>query len=438
MKIKKEIKVGLLIVIASGLLFWGLNFLKGNNPFNPKISYFALYSNVEGLNVSSKVTLNGYKIGKVENISFTPGNYGNVLVEFSLDQDIKIPDSTVAQIYSLDLMGTKAIQLDFSDYSTFYNIGDTLFSETEQDLKEQVSAQMLPLKLKAEDLMVSIEDAMKVVREIFSVTNKAHIDKSLASLDKTFSTLRHTSSELDSLLTNNRSRLGAIFANVESITSNLKNNNEQINLILKNLSDVSDSLAKSELLSTINNANKAMESVYNIMSKIERGEGTVGMLINNDSLYNNLNKSSEDLDKLLIDLRENPKRYLHYSLFDFGKTIVVDESGYDPKKEKKEKKKKKKKKNKNDDSSYNDVNYKIQIKSSLKPINLKSKEFEGLKNISEWFTSERYKYTIGVAYTMKEAKKLQDDIRAVFPDAFVVAFDGDEQINVADAKKVLD
>ena len=308
MKIKKEIKVGLLIIIASGLLFWGLNFLKGNNPFNPKLSYFALYSNVEGLNISSKVTLNGYKIGKVEKISFTPGNYGNVLVEFSLGQDIKIPDSTVAQIYSLDLMGTKAIQLDFSNHTTFYSVGDTLFSETEQDLKEQVSAQMLPLKLKAEDLMVSIEDAMKVVREIFSVTNKAHIDKSLASLDKTFTTLRHTSTELDSLLSNNRGRLGAIFANVESITSNLKNNNEQINLILKNLSDVSDSLAKSKLLSTINNANKAMESVYNIMAKIERGEGTMGMLINNDSLYNNLNKSSEDLDKLLIDLRENPKR----------------------------------------------------------------------------------------------------------------------------------
>ncbi len=434
MKIKKEIKVGLLIVIASGLLFWGLNFLKGNNPFNPKINYFALYSNVEGLNISSKVTLNGYKIGKVENISFTPGNYGNVLVEFSLDQNIKIPDSTVAQIYSLDLMGTKAIQLNFSNDSIFYSVGDTLLSETEQDLKEQVSAQMLPLKLKAEDLMVSIEDAMKVVREIFSATNKAHIDKSLASLDRTFTTLRHTSSELDSLLSNNRGRLGAIFTNIESITSNLKNNNEQINLILKNLSSVSDSLAKSKLLSTINNANKAMESVYNIMAKIERGEGTMGMLINNDSLYNNLNKSSQDLDKLLIDLRENPKRYLHYSLFDFGKTVVVDESGYNPKKEKKKKKKKKN----SDDSSYNNVNYKIQIKSSIKPINIKSQEFEGLKNISEWFTSERYKYTVGTAYTMKEAKKLQDSIRAIFPDAFVVAFANDKQITVSEAKKVLE
>jgi phospholipid/cholesterol/gamma-HCH transport system substrate-binding protein len=433
LKIKKEIKVGLLIVVASGLLFWGLNFLKGNNPFNPKINYFALYSNVEGLNVSSKVTLNGYKIGKVERISFTPGNYGKVLVEFSLEQDIKIPDSTVAQIYSLDLMGTKAIQLNFTNDSVFHSIGDTLCSETEQDLKEQVSAQMLPLKLKAEDLMVSIEDAMKVVREIFSATNKAHIDKSLASLDRTFTTLRHTSTELDSLLTNNRGRLGTIFANVESITANLKNNNEQINLILKNLSNVSDSLAKSELLSTINNANKAMESVYNIMAKIERGEGTIGMLINNDSLYNNLNKSSEDLDKLLIDLRENPKRYLHYSLFDFGKTIVVDESGYDPK----EAKKKKKKKKNNDDSSYNNVNYKIQIKSSLKPINLDSKEFEGLKNVSEWYSAQRYKYTVGTAYTMKDAKKLQDEIRKIFPDAFVVAFKGDEQIAVTEAKKVL-
>ena len=178
-----------------------------------------------------------------------------------------------------------------------------------------------------------------------------------------------------------------------------------------------------------------MESVYNIMDKIERGEGTMGMLINNDSLYNNLNKSSVDLDKLLVDLRENPKRYLHYSLFDFGKTVVVDESGYDPKKDKKDKNKKKKN---NDDSSFNDVNYKIQIKSSLKQIDIKSKEFNGLENISEWYASNRYKYTVGIAYTMKEAKKLQDNIRNIFPDAFVVAFDGDKQIEVAQAKKVLD
>ena len=435
MKIKKEIKVGLLIVIASGLLFWGLNFLKGNNPFSPKINYYALYSNVEGLNISSKVTLNGYKIGKVENISFSPESYGKVLVEISLTQDIKIPDSTVAQIYSLDLMGTKAIQLNFSNHDTYYSVGDTLYSETEQDLKEQVSAQMLPLKLKAEDLMLSIEDAMKVVREIFNKTNINSIENSLYNLNRTFKTLNHTSSELDSLLSNNRERLASIFTNVESITANLKNNNDQITLILSNLSDVSDSLAKSKLLSTINNANKAMESVYNIMAKIERGEGTMGMLINNDSLYNNLNKSSQDLDKLLVDLRENPKRYLHYSLFDFGKTIVVDESGYDPKKEKKKKKKKKKN---NDDSSYNNVNYKIQIKSSLNKIKLNSKEFDGLQNISEWYVSERYKYTVGVAYTMSEAKKLQDSIREIFPDAFVVAFDGDKQIAVSDAKKVLE
>lgn len=435
MKIKKEIKIGVLIVIATGLLFWGLNYLKGNNPFVKERFFYALYDNVEGLNSSSKVTINGLKVGKVNTISINAIDSGLVIVKFSLDQEIQIPDLSIAEIYSLDLMGNKGIQLKFINSNTFYNIGDTVLSATEQDLKDQVSAQMLPLKLKAEDLMVSIEDAVKVVKDLFNKTNTDNIQGTLRNLNKTFKTLEHTSTELDSLLTNNRGRIDSIFINVNSITANLRNNNEQISFILKNLASVSDSLAKSKLLSTINNANRTLESVYNIMSKIERGEGTMGLLINNDSLYNNLNKSSQDLDKLLVDLRENPKRYLHYSLFDFGKTVVVDESGYDPKKEKK--KKRKKKKDNNDDSSYNDVNYKIQIKSSLKSININSSEFKGLSNISEWHNSERYKYTVGIAFTMKEAKQLQNKVREVFPDAFVVAYNGKDQIDVKEAKKVL-
>jgi phospholipid/cholesterol/gamma-HCH transport system substrate-binding protein len=435
LKIKKEIKIGVLIVIATGLLFWGLNYLKGNNPFVKERFFYALYDNVEGLNSSSKVTINGLKVGKVNTISINAIDSGLVIVKFSLDQEIQIPDLSIAEIYSLDLMGNKGIQLKFINSNTFYNIGDTVLSATEQDLKDQVSAQMLPLKLKAEDLMVSIEDAVKVVKDLFNKTNTDNIQGTLRNLNKTFKTLEHTSTELDSLLTNNRGRIDSIFINVNSITANLRNNNEQISFILKNLASVSDSLAKSKLLSTINNANRTLESVYNIMSKIERGEGTMGLLINNDSLYNNLNKSSQDLDKLLVDLRENPKRYLHYSLFDFGKTVVVDESGYDPKKEKK--KKRKKKKDNNDDSSYNDVNYKIQIKSSLKSININSSEFKGLSNISEWHNSERYKYTVGIAFTMKEAKQLQNKVREVFPDAFVVAYNGKDQIDVKEAKKVL-
>lgn len=432
MKIRKEIKIGFLIVVASALLFWGLNFLKGDNIFGVNRTFFALYDNVEGLNVSSAVTINGLKVGKVKSIKFDPENIGKITVEFSLEKDILIPDSSIAEIYSLDLMGTKGIQIKFINSKTYYSIGATIKSSAEQGLKEQVSKQVLPLKIKAEELMGSMDSVLTIVQYIFNKTNRSNIDKSFASIQEIFKNLKNTSITLDTLMKSEKNRLHNILANVESITLNLKTNNEQITNVLNNFSNISDSLAKSKILSTINNANNAIETVNHILQKIQRGEGTMGMLINNDSLYNNLNKSTADLDKLLIDLRENPKRYLHYSLFDFGKTIIVDESGLQKEKEKAAKKNKK-----NNDSSYNGVNYKIQIKSSTEPIDNNSKEFKGLKNIVEYYNSERYKYSVGVALSMKEAQKLQDSLRVLFPDAFVVAFNGDKQISISEAKNIL-
>ncbi len=426
MKGKKEILVGLLFVVAAVLLYWGVNFLKGKNFFQKENYYYAIYNNVEGLTPSSKVTINGLTVGKVQEVAFSDIYSGKIIVKFNVQENIKIPDSTIAEIYSLDLMGSKGLQLKFSKSKKYLNVGDTLLSATEKDLKAQVSAQVLPLKLKAEELMGSMDSVLTVVKYIFNKTNRQNIDKSFAAIKETFRNLQNTSVTLDTLMTNERVRLHNIFVNMESITLNLKNNNEQITTILTNFSNVSDSLAKSNILTTINNANNAILAVNGILDKINRGEGTMGMLINNDSLYNNLNKSSKDLDKLLIDLRENPKRYLHYSLFDFGKTTIVTNEDLN-------KKKKKKKKKKNGETSM--INYSIQIKSSLKQIKQYNKEFKGLTGIKEHYVDGRYKYTIGECYSMHDAILVQDSIRKYFPDAFVVAFSGDKQIDIRTAKK---
>lgn len=335
MKASRIILIGLVIIIAITSLVLGLNYLKGQNYFQEENNYFIEYESIQELKVSNPVLVNGYKVGQIRDIQLLLHREKQILVEINIDNNIKLNDSTIAMIYSLDLMGSKGIDLIIGNGSNPKSPGDTLIAAIEEDLKDQVSAQMLPLKLKAEDLMVSIEDAMKVVTDIFNTTNTKNIEGTLKHLNQTFKTLEHTSSELDSLLTNGRGKLEGIFANVESITKNLENNNEQIEFILKNLSMVSDSLAKSELLSTINNANRTLAQTDSIMQKINNGEGTIGQLINNDTLYNNLEDASKSLDRLLIDIRENPKRYIHYSLFDFGKTIVVDEEGL--KKQKKNK-----------------------------------------------------------------------------------------------------
>jgi phospholipid/cholesterol/gamma-HCH transport system substrate-binding protein len=311
-------------------------------------------------------------------------------------------------------MGSKGINLKIGNSNNMLSNGDTIISKIEKDLKEQVSAQMLPLKIKAEDLMVSIEDAIKVVRNIFNKTNTDNIENTLRNLNKTFTTLKHTSTELDSILTNSRGKLDRIFSNVSSITTNLRNNNEQITFILKNLATVSDSLAKSKLLSTINNANRTLAQTDSIMRKINSGEGTIGQLVNNDTLYQNLETASRNLDLLLIDIRENPKRYIHYSLFDFGKTIVVNN---------KDDLKKKKGKQKNKDLSYS-----IQIKSATKRIPFNSKELKNVKNISEHYIDGYYKYSIGNSSNYTEMKALRNEILKLFPDAFITKYTNDSII----------
>ncbi len=417
MKSSRYVLIGIVIVGAIVSLIFGLNYLKGNNYFQVENNYFVKYENVQGLMVSNPVLISGFKVGQIKSIDLVIDEEQTILVELTIDHNILLNDSTIAMISSLDLMGSKGIVLSLGNGKNQLSAGDTLISEVEKDLKEQVSAQMLPLKLKAEDLMVSIEDAMKVVKDIFNNQNKHNIDGALFNLNRTLGTLSHTSIQLDSILTNNRAKLNHIFSNIESISGNLKNNNQQIELIIKNLALVSDSLAKSKLLSTINNANSALSEANQILTKINKGEGSMGQLINNDTLYKHLENSAKDLDRLLIDIRENPKRYIHYSLFDFGKTIVVDEEGL-----KKEKAKKTKKENK-------DLSYRLQIKSSKNRIAPNSEEFKHVQNVEEHWIAGQYKYTLGYSPNLEPINQLKQLYIDQFPDAFAVKYTEDSLVS---------
>lgn len=427
MKTSRIILIGIIIVIAITSLVLGLNYLKGNNFFVEENNYFVKYNNISGLSVSNPVLINGFRVGQVKDIQLLLESDKQILVELNINNDIILNDSSVAMIYSLDLMGSKGVNLSIGNGITVLSTCDTLKSDIEEDLKQQVSAQMLPLKLKAEDLMSSIEDAMKVVKNLFNKTNTENIEGTLKNLNKTFKTLEHTSSELDQLLTQSSDTLQNIFANVENITANLSNNSEQINYILNNIALVSDSLAKSELLSTINNANKTLAQTDLIMRKITNGEGTIGQLINNDTLYYNLENASENLDRLLIDLKENPKRYIHYSLFDFGKTIVVDEQGLKKENSRKAKRRAKKEAKKKE----KDLSYFIQIKSANQPIPENSKELKNVENITEHYIDGRYKYTIGNSASFKAMKDFREGILDLFPDAFITQYDNDSITQVS-------
>lgn len=315
LKIKREYKIGIMALGAILLFIWGFTFLKGRDLFLKEKYFYAVYTEVSGLVEGSSVVISGLKVGRIEELYFNPIDMKSVIVKFSIKNDIKVPDNTLARIFSSDLLGTRAIELVLGDSKTLCEKGDTLLSEIQVSISEEVSIQMIPLKKKAEDLMLSIDSVMAVIQYIFNENTRENIRNSFESISQTIANIEQTSFALDTLVEAEKDRIASIFSNIESISLNLRKNNQEISNAIQNLSSITDSLAKADIISVISNTNKAMSDVALIVEKVNNGQGSLGMLINNDSLYNNLEKSSLDLDKLLEDMRLNPNRYVHFSVF---------------------------------------------------------------------------------------------------------------------------
>ena len=317
MKISKELKAGLVVTAAIALFIFGFNFLKGRNIFTPQRVFYAIYDNVDGLLVSNPVQINGFKIGQVIDYKLLPDNSGKILVAFSVnDKNFKIPANTVAKIVSSDFLGAKAIELRLGDSEIYLDNKDTLRSAIQASLTEEVNRQVLPLKNKAESLISSIDSVMTVVQAILNEDARADLKKSFESINRAIINMEKTSFRIDALVADEKARISSIFRNIESISGNLAANNQTLTKVINNFEAISDSLAKSNLASTINTAGQSLIQASEILEKINKGEGSMGLLLNNKSLYQNLEKASLDLDKLLKDMRMNPARYLHFSIID--------------------------------------------------------------------------------------------------------------------------
>lgn len=315
MKYKREIGIGLVFIVALALFIWGFSYLKGFNLFKEQRVLYAVYERVSGLTKANPVSINGLKVGQVSDIYFNPDFSGEIVVEITIETEIPIPKNSVALIYSSDLMGSKAINLQLSTDSLFVSNGDTLGTKVEASLKEAVNQQIQPLKAKAEELIMSIDTVVTVIKQIFNEQARENLTSSLASIEQTFANLESASYNLDEMIAAEKVRLAEIMFNLESITTTIRENEDNIENILTNFSSISDSLAKAEIPQTFANINKVVGDVAGIIEKINNGEGSIGMLINDEGLYRDLQKSAEQLHLLMEDIRENPKRYVRFSLF---------------------------------------------------------------------------------------------------------------------------
>lgn len=315
MKIRKEVTIGLSFAGAIILFIWGFNFLKGTDLFSPKREFFALYNNVGGLVVSNPVVISGVKVGTISSVKFHPGDNGLVVVKMLLTTDFPIPSDSRAKIYSSDLMGSKAVEIVLGGNAALAASGDTLTGEIATGLTDQLVSELVPLKDRAEAMMVHADSVLVALNNVLTPSSQEKLRHTLVSLDKTMIQVEGMTTRLNTILGNQQLSIEGILKNTESFTANLKANNQNITKLIANLERVSDSLASAPLGRTLNELEGTVARANLLLKGIEEGQGTAGQLLKSDSLYKALNRSALNLEVLLKDLKENPERYVKFSLF---------------------------------------------------------------------------------------------------------------------------
>ena len=315
MKISKELKVAFFFIVGIAILVWGFNFLKGKELFSSVRTFYAIYKNVSGLETANAIFINGVKVGSVSKVYFDKSMNGDIVVELMVKQDFPIPDNSVARIFSEDLMGSRAVEIQLGDSKVMINDGDTLKTEVEVSLKEAVNQQILPLKIKAEDLISSIDTMVVAIQGVFNKDIRQELLTSIRSIRRTFQNLESATGEIDTLVSSESGRISSILYNLDMITHNLQENGGEITRILQNLASITDTLSQSNIPQIIKNLDRTVTNLASISDKINNGEGSLGLLINDSTLYQNLQKTSRELDQLIEDIRLNPKRYVRLSIF---------------------------------------------------------------------------------------------------------------------------
>lgn len=313
MKITRELKTGIFAVVVIALFIWGYNYLKGINLFDGKINtYFTEYSNVQGLNTASVVTINGVEVGKVVGITFNkdPEKRGQLIVEFSILEDFQFSKNSVAKIYSASLMGGKSLAVVPSYEGEMAKPGDYLKGEIESDIFSTVTEKLNPLQAKVENVIVKADSLMGNLNDIIDLKTRINIKQSIAQLNATLTNFHAASNNLNLLVSDNKIKLDKTIDNAEKMTSNFKK--------------LSDTLVQANLGVTVKNLQTTVTNLNQVLSKINSGQGSLGKLLKDDNLYSNLTNASKELEELLRDMKLHPKRYVHFSLF--GKK----DKGYKP------------------------------------------------------------------------------------------------------------
>ncbi len=279
----------------------GFSFLKATPIFNNSKTFYAVYSHVGGLQPGTQVSINGFNVGNVIKITFKNGS-GNLLVTFSVDSDFEFSKNSIAELYDTGIIGGKGIQINpVFDGAPIAQSGDTLSSNIKPGLTDLLQQKLSPLQSKIEGAVSNADSLLINFNDILDEETKRNLRESIKGLNATVQSFQSSAATLNTLLADNKNKLDSSITNINTITTNF--------------SVLSDSIAQVGLTNTIRSLESTISNLDKMLAKIEKGEGTLGKLVNNEELYNNLSEASKELDLLLQDFRLNPKRYVNVSVF---------------------------------------------------------------------------------------------------------------------------
>ncbi len=302
MKFTKEVGIGILVILGTLMSVFSYNYLKGINLFEKTRTFKIVYTKVDGLSPSNPVTLNGYKIGKVQKINFNPNDTKELIVDVVIENDVKFSKTSKAELYETGLIGGKAIAIipDY-DNNVIAKSGDYLIGVVKPGLTDLVNQIMPQIQLQLEAVMKKAEIVLSNVNSLFDEKTKESLKSSIDEFGSLTNSLSETSANINDFIKDNS-------PNLTTTINNLNETSLKIKDISSSMSEVDLNLILTNLDSTISNLNK-------ITHKLNQGEGTIGKLLYDDVLFKNLDDATKNLEELIEDIKLNPKRYVHFSIF---------------------------------------------------------------------------------------------------------------------------
>ncbi len=300
----KELKTGIAVVIILCLGYWGFNFLKGQNLLEATSRVFYVeYDNIQGLNKTSIVTINGLQVGRVSEITFNtePTKRGKLVVTISLDNDFEFSKNSIAKIYSTSIIGGESLAIIPSYEGDLAVSGDSLVGKVESDIFTSVGETLNPLKTKVERAIIGADSLLIALNDVLDLKSRDSFKRTILNLEATVETINGSLNSFNSLIDSSKVDINVTLQNTKKITANF--------------AKVSDTLVNSNFGEMIKTFQTTLDNVNGLLSTIENGQGTVGKLMTDDTMYKNLTNASKELEELLNEMKLHPKRFVHFSLF---------------------------------------------------------------------------------------------------------------------------